>query len=1084
MNKLIAFLFIIMSGNAFSQAPLIQSIDKDHGAMGEVVTIKGNNFGDKTKLEVFFGAVKGIVLTATDHIAEVEIPRGATHDYISLLRKDLSLTGYSSELFYISFGGTASPIAPTDFGVQIDKVTAAETGSTKLYNLCTCDLNNDDKPDIITANNAKEYLTILPNGVGTDLNSNFNSPIPLPVTAKTLHVSCGDLNNDGKYDIVTTTDETDGRLFYFQGNGNYSFTGGSKVLNNSLVRQIQIADLDMDGLPEVILSNVKTNEIIILPNTSNSVISFGEPIRLTISVILGSGTDALQVKDLDNDNVPDIIVSPTLGANVYVLRNKSTTGNFQFNNPIELKATGQITALKVGDLDNDGKSDIAVTKFNGTKIEIIKNISTQGNLLFENPISLDVALERSWGLDFGDLNGDGKLDIVVPHITPSVSSNPPKSKLTVLENQGGLNFGQTVIEKNDVSRYVRIVDLNADGKPEIAGISIDIFLNPITRIASTVFIIPNNRCMLPKITPEGPIRICDNGTPVQLVSTKGGGVTYQWKRADDSIVSGETTNTYAPITTGAYKVVSSAPGCPTLESNIVSFEITNSPMAITPLPITMTPEPGCTGTNNSVTLTASLTVPNLGVKYKWDGPADFSSTPSTNESIAIPSSGALTLDNAGYYKVSYLGAGDCVISTQTKLVSIINMPAFSINLSAGSSICVNGSTTLSVFPSPSGYDYQWFKRNTDNTTTNVGANNLPYTANTEGKYFARIKVQGALCSVDINDIDIIKKPEIAASFSVPAIACTNQEITFQNNTTGPEALTYSWTFGDNKTSTERSPKHVYASQANSYSIRLVATYSDGSCADEEVKSLQVIPSPPLQITTGSGKDFLCEGGTELIVTGTPIESYNWSNGETTPSITALEAATYRVTVKATNGCELNANKSFSFFPSTPIFAIAEPSVIDPGQAVQLSVEGLTLPEWSPVATISDPKISNPTAMPVETTEYVVKGIDVNGCTRTTGVKVEILTKATVTLLNPKNFFSPNADAIDDLWSIGNIENFPRCGVVIYDEKGVKVHEAKPYNNDWNGTFNGTTLPDGVYYFIIRCDGEEAVPRSGSITLIR
>jgi gliding motility-associated-like protein len=68
--------------------------------------------------------------------------------------------------------------------------------------------------------------------------------------------------------------------------------------------------------------------------------------------------------------------------------------------------------------------------------------------------------------------------------------------------------------------------------------------------------------------------------------------------------------------------------------------------------------------------------------------------------------------------------------------------------------------------------------------------------------------------------------------------------------------------------------------------------------------------------------------------------------------------------------------------------------------------------------------------------------------------------------------------------IEKILDYPDCQVTIYDEKGVKVHEAKPYLNTWDGTFKGRKLPDGVYYFIIKCAGEQKSPKTGSITILR
>jgi len=68
--------------------------------------------------------------------------------------------------------------------------------------------------------------------------------------------------------------------------------------------------------------------------------------------------------------------------------------------------------------------------------------------------------------------------------------------------------------------------------------------------------------------------------------------------------------------------------------------------------------------------------------------------------------------------------------------------------------------------------------------------------------------------------------------------------------------------------------------------------------------------------------------------------------------------------------------------------------------------------------------------------------------------------------------------------IENILTYPQCGVQVFDDKGIKVYEAKPYENTWDGTFRGSPLPNGVYIYIIRCEGEENNPKSGSITLLR
>ena len=113
------------------------------------------------------------------------------------------------------------------------------------------------------------------------------------------------------------------------------------------------------------------------------------------------------------------------------------------------------------------------------------------------------------------------------------------------------------------------------------------------------------------------------------------------------------------------------------------------------------------------------------------------------------------------------------------------------------------------------------------------------------------------------------------------------------------------------------------------------------------------------------------------------------------------------------------------------------------------------------------------------------GTDGNGCPGMATIEVRVKGDFIVNKLFPSRFISPdNGDSMNNYWLIGNILDYPQCSVAIYDDKGIKVYEAKPYIQDWDGTYRGKQLPDGVYYYIIRCDGEESHPRSGSITVLR
>lgn len=81
-----------------------------------------------------------------------------------------------------------------------------------------------------------------------------------------------------------------------------------------------------------------------------------------------------------------------------------------------------------------------------------------------------------------------------------------------------------------------------------------------------------------------------------------------------------------------------------------------------------------------------------------------------------------------------------------------------------------------------------------------------------------------------------------------------------------------------------------------------------------------------------------------------------------------------------------------------------------------------------------------------------------------------------------NFFSPNNDGQKDLWTFRNIDSYQQCHLVVFTRSGKEVFNAKPYVNNWDGTFNGKPLGDGDYYYIISCDDGRVM--KGAVRIIR
>jgi len=63
-------------------------------------------------------------------------------------------------------------------------------------------------------------------------------------------------------------------------------------------------------------------------------------------------------------------------------------------------------------------------------------------------------------------------------------------------------------------------------------------------------------------------------------------------------------------------------------------------------------------------------------------------------------------------------------------------------------------------------------------------------------------------------------------------------------------------------------------------------------------------------------------------------------------------------------------------------------------------------------------------------------------------------------------FSPNGDGINDVFVIDGLEGFPNHVLQIFDRRGTRVLNATNYQSDWDGTWEGKNLPDGIYFYTL------------------
>ena len=98
--------------------------------------------------------------------------------------------------------------------------------------------------------------------------------------------------------------------------------------------------------------------------------------------------------------------------------------------------------------------------------------------------------------------------------------------------------------------------------------------------------------------------------------------------------------------------------------------------------------------------------------------------------------------------------------------------------------------------------------------------------------------------------------------------------------------------------------------------------------------------------------------------------------------------------------------------------------------------------------------------------------------------VKVVTHSFASLIKVPNMFTPDGNGQNDYFLITKDgQEVDGCSIVIFDRSGHTVYESNAYNNDWNGTMNGRPLPDGDYYYVLKCFGEQDT-RTGGVRIIR
>jgi len=497
------------------------------------------------------------------------------------------------------------------------------------------------------------------------------------------------------------------------------------------------------------------------------------------------------------------------------------------------------------------------------------------------------------------------------------------------------------------------------------------------------------------------------------------------------------------------------------------------------------PTTSIAGTNQDICVSAAATTLAANTPTVGIGTWSFVSGPSvpTFVNINFPTTIANGLMMPGIYVLEWaISNGTCTPSTSQVTITVNDAPSAS---AAGSdqTICSTAGTVSMNANIPAIGTGTW-SQVSGPASTIVDVNSPTTIINsltTAGVYNFQWEIANGTCtpSTDVVTITVNEGPSVNAT--APNNVCASESsfnvLGTQNNA---NSVMWSIVSGNGSLSSTTTNASVYTLNAADQGTTVILLFDglSSSCplaSDTVYIVIDAIPNAPTTIDNLT--QTICEGNTVNLSASTTTSGANifwFSNAGLTNQIGVGANVTLgpivsngnAYVVSSINGCVNNNPLIFNLNTITNSVDAGDSVGVCIGSTAALNGSASGNFYWINEVGISDTSILNPTVNPtVETYYYLVSNN--GGCTAIDSVLAYIITDCET--IQVTNTFSPNGDGVNDFFTIDGLTNSVALKVTILNRWGDVIADIPNYDNiinRWDGTYNGTPVPEGTYFYII------------------